>query len=147
MGAAWPGLLGGMASGRSRLRDSPLPAIVVGEATKTTDAASPQDKTMKRKERTLEEVEAFADRLAGPLGKALRAVGAISERRLRERGQEWSDLSDVEVVDLFVTALMQTVPEAYPSIERKIVEDLVSAMADNIYLELAANAEGSASKT
>jgi len=101
---------------------------------------------LQRKKRTLDDVEAFADRLEGPLGTALRAVGAIIERRLRERGQEWSDLSDVEVVDLFVTALMQTAPEAYPSIERKVVEDLVSSMADNIYLELAANAEGSASK-
>lgn len=101
---------------------------------------------MKRKERTLEEVEAFADQLEGPLGTALRGAGKIIERRMRERGQQWPDLSDRDVVDLFVTALMHAAPGAYSSTSRDVVERAVADMADSIYMELAANADGSASQ-
>lgn len=101
---------------------------------------------MKRKERTLEEVEAFADQLEGPLGTALRGAGEIIEQRMRERGQQWPDLSDRDVVDLFVTAMMQAAPEAYSSTSRDVVENAVADMADSTYMELAANADGGAAK-
>ncbi len=98
---------------------------------------------MKRDERTLEDLEVFSEKLNGPLGVALRAVGVIIERRMRERGQAWADLDDSQVVDLFLTAFMEAAPNAYSHSERAVVEAAVEAMARSIYMELAATADGS----
>lgn len=46
---------------------------------------------------TDDELEAFHQRLQGPLGEALRQTGIIIERRLRERGASWDDLTDEQV--------------------------------------------------
>ncbi|WP_312144273.1 hypothetical protein [Brevundimonas sp.] len=97
---------------------------------------------MRRIERSLEEVEDFAALLAGPLGDALHSAGGIIERRLRERGLVWADLNDQEVADLFVSALMQTVLDAYPAMDRALVEDALATLSSSIYMALAANADG-----
>lgn len=93
--------------------------------------------------RTLEDLEDFAERLNGPLGDALRATGVLLERRLRERSLVWADLDDNQVADLFLTAFLEAAPDAYPHVERAVVEEAVQAMAANVKMELAANAGGS----
>lgn len=94
---------------------------------------------------TVEDLEAFAEQLNGPLGAALRAAGVIIERRMRERGQAWADLDDRQLVDLFLAAFMEAAPTAYSPSERAVVEAAVEAMARSIYMELAATADGSKS--
>lgn len=98
---------------------------------------------MKREPPTVEDLEAFTKQLTGPLGVALRAAGVIIERRMRERGQAWTDLDDSQVVDLFLAAFMEAAPNAYSHSERAVVEAAVEAMARSIYMELAATADGS----
>jgi len=98
---------------------------------------------MRRIERSVEEVEDFAALLAGPLGDVLHSAGGIIERRLRERGLAWADLDDQEVADLFVSALMQTVLDAYPSTtDRAVLEDALATLSSSIYMAMAANADG-----
>jgi hypothetical protein len=41
---------------------------------------------------------------------------------------------------------MQAAPDAYSSTSRDVVEKAVSDMADSIYMELAANADGGAAR-
>lgn len=98
---------------------------------------------MKRDERTLEDLEAFAEELKGPLGTALRTTGVILEQRMRERELTWADLDDKQVVELFLSAFMEAAPTAYSSSERAVVEAAVETMARSIYMELAATADGS----
>lgn len=100
---------------------------------------------MKREPATVDDLEAFAERLEGPLGRALLAAGVIIERRMRERGLEWGDLDDQQVVDLFTSAFMEAAPHAYSHIDRLIVEKAVAAMAKCITMELAATSDGSRS--
>lgn len=97
---------------------------------------------MTRERATLEELEIFAERLKGPLGVALREAGAILHRRMRERGLAWADLDDRQVGDLFMSAFIEAAPSAYPQLDRSVVEDAVRAMAENIFMELAATADG-----
>ncbi|MEN5145580.1 MULTISPECIES: hypothetical protein [Brevundimonas] len=98
---------------------------------------------MKRRPRTVEDIEDFAERLDGPLGAALHSTGIALERRLREEGLAWADLDDDQVAHLFLTAFLEAAPAAYPHLEREYVEQAVQAMAANVRMELAANAGGS----
>lgn len=100
---------------------------------------------MQREPATLDDLEAFAEQLRGPMGTALRAAGVIIERRMRERGVEWGDLDDRQVVDLFTSAFMEAAPHAYSHIDRSVVEKAVAAMARSITMELAATSDGSRS--
>jgi hypothetical protein len=68
---------------------------------------------------TEDELEAFHQRLQGPLGEALRKTGVILERRMRDRGTSWDDLTDHQVADAFVSAFMEAAPEAYPDVDRR----------------------------
>lgn len=90
-----------------------------------------------------EDLEEFAEQLEGPLGTALRSTGVALERRMREEGLAWSDLDDDQVADLFLTAFVEAAPDAYPHLEREIVEEAVQAIAANVRMGLAANAGGS----
>lgn len=98
---------------------------------------------MKRDERTLEDLEAFAEELKGPLGNALRTTGVILERRMRERGLEWGDLNDHQVVDLFMSAFMKAAPLACTQADRAGLEETLAAMSKELAMALAANAQGS----
>lgn len=100
---------------------------------------------MKRDERTLEELEAFAEELKGPLGGALRSTGVILERRLRERDLSWADLDDNQVVEMFLSAFMEAAPGAYPHKNSADLEQAIAAMAESIRMEMAATADGSQS--
>jgi len=100
---------------------------------------------MERDERTLEDLEAFAEELKGPLGTALRTTGVILERRMRERGLTWADLDDNQVVELFLSAFMEAAPRAYPHRNPADLEQAVAAMAEGIRMEMAATADGSPS--
>ncbi|WP_313573520.1 hypothetical protein [Brevundimonas sp.] len=94
--------------------------------------------------KTLEDLEDFAERLQGPLGTALRSTGVILERRMRERGLKWADLDDNQVADLFLAAFLEAAPDAYPQLDRTVVEEAVRTMAANVKMELTANVTGSA---
>lgn len=98
---------------------------------------------MKREPPTVEDLEAFSDQLEGPLGVALRAAGAIIERRMRERRQAWTDLDDSQVVELFLSAFMEAAPRAYPHKNPADLEQAVALMAERIRMEMAATASGS----
>lgn len=98
---------------------------------------------MKRHPTTVEDLEEFADQLEGPLGTALHSIGIALEKRMREEGLAWSDLDDNQVADLFLTAFAEAAPDAYPHLEREVVEKVVQAIAANLKMELAANAGGS----
>ena len=100
---------------------------------------------MRRIERSLVEVEAFAALLTGPLGETLRAASVIVERRMRQRKQAWIDLEDREVVDLFIAAFMQTVLDSSHHVGREVVEATLAAMASSVYMEMESNAGGSSS--
>jgi len=100
---------------------------------------------MKRDERTLEDLEAFAEELKGPLGTALRTTGVILERRMRERELTWADLDDKQVVELFLSAFMEAAPRAYPHKNPADLERAVAAMTEGIRIEMAATADGSQS--
>ena len=100
---------------------------------------------MKRDERTLEDLEAFAEELKGPLGTALRTTGIILERRMRERELTWADLDDNQVVELFLSAFMEAAPRAYPHKNPAELERAVAAMAEGIRMEMAATADSSQS--
>jgi hypothetical protein len=91
---------------------------------------------------SLDDLEAFAEQLRGPLGAALRAAGVILDRRMRERGLTWVDLSDSQVADLFMAAFLEAAPSAYPHLDRSLVEDAVSFIAKDIAMQLAATADG-----
>jgi len=98
---------------------------------------------MKRHPTTVEDLEEFAEQLEGPLGTALHSTGIALEKRMREEGLAWSDLDDNQVAELFLAAFVEAAPDAYPHLEREIVEEAVQAIAANIRMELAANAGGS----
>lgn len=100
---------------------------------------------MKRDERTLEDLEAFAEELKGPLGTALRTTGVILEQRMRERELTWADLDDKQVVELFLSAFMEAAPRAYPHKNPADLERAVGAMTEGIRMEMAATADGSQS--
>lgn len=100
---------------------------------------------MKREEPTVEDLEAFAEQLNGPIGAALRSAGAIIERRMRERGLAWADLDDHQVADLFMSAFMEAAPEAYPHADRTALEKAIAGMAVDIAMQLSANVEESPS--
>lgn len=100
---------------------------------------------MKRDERTLEDLEAFAEELKGPLGTALRTTGIILERRIRERELTWAALDDNQVVELFLSAFMEAAPRAYPHKNPADLEQAVAAMAEGIRMEMAATADSSPS--
>ncbi|WP_425985598.1 hypothetical protein [Brevundimonas sp. TWP1-2-1b1] len=91
---------------------------------------------------TEDELEAFHQRLQGPLGEALRKTGVILERRMRDRGTSWDDLTDDQVADAFVSAFMEAAPEAYPDVDRWTINKALAVMADTLAMELAANAPG-----
>lgn len=99
--------------------------------------------SMKRHPTTVEDLEELAEQLEEPLGTALHSTGIALERRMREEGLAWSDLDDNQVAELFLTAFVEAAPDAYPHLEREIVEEAVQAIAANIRMELAANAGGS----
>jgi hypothetical protein len=92
---------------------------------------------------TVDDLEAFAEQLRGPLGTALRAAGVILDRKMRERGLTWDDLNDGQIADLFMAAFMEAAPNAYPHLDRSLVEDAVSFIAKDIAMQLAATADGS----
>jgi hypothetical protein len=100
---------------------------------------------VRRIERSLVEVEAFAALLTGPLGETLRAASVIVERRMRQRKQAWIDLEDREVVDLFIAAFMQTVLDSSHPAGREVVEATLAAMASSVYMEMESNAGGNSS--
>lgn len=100
---------------------------------------------MKREPPTVEDLEAFTKQLTGPLGVALRAAGVIIERRMRERGQAWTDLDDNQVVELFLSAFMEAAPRAYPHKNPVDLEQALMAMAESIRMEMAATADSSQS--
>lgn len=94
------------------------------------------------KQPTVEELEDFWERLQGPMGDLLRAAGVIIARRMAQRGVEWSDLSDVEVIDLLHAALLQAGSERYPGIDLSAVEAELSTAFADAKLQIAGNAEG-----
>lgn len=91
---------------------------------------------------TLEDLEAFAARLRGPLGAALRAAGVILDRKMRERQLTWADLTDSKVADLFMVAFREAAPSAYPHLDRSLVDEAVGFIAKDIAMQLAATADG-----
>lgn len=100
---------------------------------------------MKRDERTLEDLEAFAEELTGPLGTALRLTGVILELRMRERDLTWADLDDHQVVELFLSAFMEAAPGAYPHKNSADLHQAIAAMAESIRMEMAATTDCSRS--
>ena len=91
---------------------------------------------------TEEELEAFYQRLQGPLGEALRQTGVILERRMRDRGLSWDDLTDDQVADAFVSAFTEAALEAYPNANRSMINDALAVMAGTLKMELTADAPG-----
>ena len=90
---------------------------------------------------TEEELEAFYQRLQGPLGEALRQTGVL-ERRMRDRGLSWDDLTDDQVADAFVSAFTDAALEAYPNANRSMINDALAVMAGTLKMELTADAPG-----
>lgn len=91
---------------------------------------------------TEEELEAFHQKLQGPLGEALRQTGVIMERRMRDLGASWDELTDDQVADAFVSAFMEAAPKAYPNADRSTINEALAVMADTITMEFAATASG-----
>lgn len=90
---------------------------------------------------TEEELEAFYQRLQGPLGEALRQTGVL-DRRMRDRGLSWDDLTDDQVADAFVSAFTEAALEAYPNANRSMINDALAVMAGTLKMELTADAPG-----
>jgi len=95
-----------------------------------------------RKPAHLKTLSPCADALDGPLGVALQAMGTILARRLDARGQAFSDLSDAELVALFLSAFQEAAPIAYPNIDPEVVAHIVARMRVQISIDMAANADG-----
>ena len=96
-----------------------------------------------KKETTVEDLEAFSEKLRGPLGVLLRKAGVVMARRMEQRGVEWTDLSDQEVMDLFHAAFLQVAPSVFTHKDPAEVEVATNAMFAAMSIELAANAAGS----
>lgn len=96
-----------------------------------------------RKETSVEDLEAFSEQLRGPMGVLLRKAGVIMARRMEQRGVEWTDLTDQEVMDLFHAAFLEVAPSIFTHKDRAEVEAATNATFAAMAIELAANAEGS----
>lgn len=97
---------------------------------------------MRAEDVTVEELEAFWERLQGPLGATLRMAGEIMAQRLTARGQEVSDLDDA-MLDLLWTAFREAAPTHYTKVDRATVEDALDKMGEALAvarLDLAGNA-------
>lgn len=97
---------------------------------------------MRAEDVTVEELEAFWERLQGPLGGVLRMAGEIMAQRLTAKGQEVSDLSDDAMLDLLWTAFREAAPSHYQHVDRAVVDDALDAMGAALAearLELAGN--------
>lgn len=85
---------------------------------------------MRAEDVTVEELEAFWDRLQGPLGAALRMAGEIMAQRLAARGQEVSDLSDDAMLELLYSAFREAAPSYYTDVDRVAVDDALDKMGE-----------------
>ncbi len=93
-----------------------------------------------RKPPTVEDLEAFARQLKGPMGRLLRRAGEIMATRMSEKRLSWEDLDDVAVARLFASAVMQAAPDAYPDVDPAVVDDALDRMMSGVSMEMAATA-------
>lgn len=89
---------------------------------------------------TVEDLEAFYDRLQGPLGDVLRATGVVIERKMRDRGVGFSTLSDLEIVEIFNASFAEAAAHAFPQIDPIVLEASLGAFSANAIMTLATNA-------
>lgn len=92
---------------------------------------------------TVQDLEDFHEKLQGPLGEMLRAMGEVMNRRLRERGSTWQDLSDPEMIHLFHAAMLEAAPPFYPGVDPDTFTVNVDVMFRTMAMLMAANASGS----
>jgi hypothetical protein len=98
---------------------------------------------MRAEDTTVEDLEKFWESLQGPLGRALRDAGSIMNQRLEPRGQTLSDLSDIEMLELFAQAFREAAPRHYQHMPRETVDARLEAMLALVRMDVAANAETS----
>ncbi|UQV19633.1 hypothetical protein MU852_07845 [Brevundimonas albigilva] len=89
---------------------------------------------------TVEDLEAFYDRLQGPLGEVLRTTGTVIERKMRERGVDFGALTDLEVVELFNASFAEAAARTLPQIDPVALEASLGAFSANAIMALATNA-------
>lgn len=95
-----------------------------------------------RKPPTVDDLEAFALQLKGPMGGLLRRAGDIMATRMGEQGLGWADLDDAAVTRLFVSAVMQAAPDAYPGADPAVIEEALDRLAAGVAMEAAATTAG-----
>ncbi len=89
---------------------------------------------------TLEELEAFYDRLQGPLGQVLRTTGVIIDRKMRDRGIGLDSLTDIEVVEIYSASFAEAAAQTFPHMDLTTLEADLSAMSAHAAMTLASTA-------
>lgn len=97
---------------------------------------------MTRRTLTSEDLHAFAERLEGPLGTALRSAHALIKDRMHRTGRDPSNFSKDEFLALFLEVFADAAPSAYAHLDRETVDRAVQRMAANVRMKSAANADG-----
>jgi len=76
------------------------------------------------------------------MGVLLKNAGVIMARRLDERRLTWSDLDDMQMLDLFHAAFLEAAPEAYPHRDAAGLEEATNTMFAVAAMELVATTDG-----
>ncbi|WP_341018839.1 hypothetical protein [Brevundimonas diminuta] len=97
---------------------------------------------MTRLSMTPEDLDAFAERLDGPLGIAFKSAHGLIRDRMHRTGRDPSDFSKGEFLTLFLEAFADAAPSAYAHLDRESVDRAVQRMAANVRMKSAANADG-----
>ena len=90
---------------------------------------------------SLADLEDFVDLLEGPFGVALVHVGDVIRRKLSERDQALSDLTDAELTGMMHAALLETAEALHPGEEGRDLCQRLDAIFAGYALDLAATAE------
>lgn len=88
-------------------------------------------------------LEELIDQLNGPMGEALRVSGETLERRLKAAGLSWADLDNRQIAEAFIDAFREIAPKAYPHMAPELLDQAIEKLAADIYMALAATADGS----
>lgn len=91
----------------------------------------------------VEDLEAFYDRLQGPLGQVLRTTGVIIDRKMRDRGIALDSLTDLEVVEIFSASFAEAAAQTFPHMDLTALEADLSAMSAHAAMTLASTATSS----